>query len=137
MKSIDTKQATAALSALSQETRLAIYRLLVEKGPAGLSAGAIAEELGVLPSSLSFHLAQLHRAGLVTQRRVSRSLIYAAEFGTMNGLIAFLTANCCGRAAPRRRSATRAGRRRLRTRTSPLRDVDAPRAALEDDPDDG
>ena len=93
---METIQVIVALGALAQETRLALYRLLVEKGPAGLPAGAIAEELGVVPSSLSFHLAQLHRAGLITQRRSSRSLIYSAEFGAMNELIAYLTANCCG-----------------------------------------
>ena len=84
-----------ALAALAQETRLAIFRLLVEKGPDGLQAGVISERLGVAPSSLSFHLAQLARAGLVTQRRLGRNLFYAANFATMNGLMAYLTENCC------------------------------------------
>jgi ArsR family transcriptional regulator len=90
------KEAVEALSSLAQETRLAIYRLLVEAGPNGLAAGLIANKLGVLPSSLSFHLAQLTRSGLVTQRRASRSLIYAAEYGQMNELMTYLTENCCG-----------------------------------------
>lgn len=93
---MDSKQAVDALSALAHEHRLAIYRMLVERGPEGLSAGAIAERLGVPSSSLTFHLQHLLRAGLITQRRVSRQLIYAADFATMNGLVGFLTENCCG-----------------------------------------
>ena len=96
---VDPKQAVNALSALAHEHRLAIYRMLVERGPDGLPAGAIAERLGVPSSSLTFHLQHLLRAGLVTQRRVSRQLIYAADFATMNGLVGFLTENCCGRGA--------------------------------------
>ena len=94
---MDQKQAIAALGALAQETRLALFRLLVTSGPEGLPAGAIAARLGVLPSSLSFHLQQLVHAGLITQRRSSRQLIYSAEYGTMNALLAYLTENCCGR----------------------------------------
>ena len=86
----------AALAALAQDSRLAIYRMLVERGPQGLAAGEIAERLGMPPSSLTFHLQQLLHAGLVTQRRLSRQLIYAADFAAMNGLVAFLTENCCG-----------------------------------------
>jgi ArsR family transcriptional regulator, arsenate/arsenite/antimonite-responsive transcriptional repressor len=93
---MQTTEAVDALSALAQETRLAIYRLLVEAGPNGLAAGAIAERLDVAPSSLSFHLAQLNHARLIRQRRVSRSLIYAADFAAMNGLVEYLTENCCG-----------------------------------------
>jgi ArsR family transcriptional regulator, arsenate/arsenite/antimonite-responsive transcriptional repressor len=93
---MDTATAVQALGALAHETRLAIYRMLVEQGPAGLSAGIIAERLGVPPSSLTFHVQHLHRAGLVTQRRLSRQLIYAADFANMNGLVGFLTENCCG-----------------------------------------
>jgi DNA-binding transcriptional ArsR family regulator len=93
---MDEKRAIAALGALAQETRLALFRLLVTSGPAGLPAGAIAERLGVQPSSLSFHLAQLVHAGLITQRRLSRQLIYSAEYGAMNALLAYLTENCCG-----------------------------------------
>ena len=91
------KQAIAALGALAQETRLELFRLLVTCGPAGLPTGVIAERLGVQPSSLSFHLAQLTHAGLITQRRMSRQLIYSAEYGAMNELLGYLTENCCGR----------------------------------------
>jgi ArsR family transcriptional regulator, arsenate/arsenite/antimonite-responsive transcriptional repressor len=87
--------ALAALAALSQETRLDIYRRLVEAGPDGLAAGQIGEKLGLPGPTLSFHLAQLRHAGLVTQRRESRSIIYAAHYPTMNGLLAYLTENCC------------------------------------------
>jgi ArsR family transcriptional regulator len=96
---MDEKRAIAALGALAQETRLALFRLLVTVGPAGLPAGVIAERLGVQPSSLSFHLAQLVHADLINQRRLSRQLIYSAEYGTMNTLLAYLTENCCGRDA--------------------------------------
>ncbi len=92
---MDQKHAIAALGALAQETRLALFRMLVTCGPEGLPAGVIAERLGVAPSSLSFHLQQLVHAGLITQRRLSRQLIYAAEYGTMNELMAYLTENCC------------------------------------------
>src|SRR5438132_1655346 len=77
---MDTRQAIAGLAALAQETRLSIFRLLVERGPDGLAAGAIAEALGLPASSLSFHLAQLGHAGLILQRRRSRSLIYSVDF---------------------------------------------------------
>lgn len=93
---MDTKHAVGALGALAHEHRLAIYRMLVERGPDGLPAGAIAERLGVPSSSLTFHLQHLQRAGLATQRRVGRQLIYAADFAAMNGLVGFLTENCCG-----------------------------------------
>jgi DNA-binding transcriptional ArsR family regulator len=96
---MDQTRAIAALGALAQETRLELFRLLVTCGPEGLPAGVIAERLGVLPSSLSFHLQQLAHAGLITQRRLSRQLIYSAEYGTMNALLAYLTENCCGRDA--------------------------------------
>ncbi len=94
---MDEHRAVSALGALAQETRLALYRLLVAQGPEGLPAGAIADHLGVAPSSLSFHLQQLLHAGLITQRRAGRQLIYAAEYHTMNALLAYLTENCCGR----------------------------------------
>ena len=96
---MDQKRAIAALGALAQETRLELFRLLVTCGPEGLPAGVIAERLGVMPSSLSFHLQQLVHAGLITQQRRSRQLIYSAEYGTMNELMAYLTENCCGRGA--------------------------------------
>src|SRR5437762_4616936 len=93
---MDQNKAVASLGALAQDTRLALFRLLVTAGAAGLPAGTIAERLGVAPSSLSFHLQQLLHAGLVTQRRLGRQLIYAAEYGAMTALIAYLTENCCG-----------------------------------------
>jgi ArsR family transcriptional regulator, arsenate/arsenite/antimonite-responsive transcriptional repressor len=96
---MDQKRAIAALGALAQETRLELFRLLVATGPQGLPAGVIAERLGVQPSSLSFHLAQLTHAGLITQRRLSRQLIYSAEYGAMTELLAYLTENCCGTGA--------------------------------------
>src|SRR5437588_12941455 len=94
---MNEKAAIAALGALAEATRLEAFRLLVATGTQGLPAGVIAERLGVLPSSLTFHLNQLHHAGLITQRRQSRQLIYAAEYGAMNELLTYLTENCCGR----------------------------------------
>jgi ArsR family transcriptional regulator len=85
-----------ALGALAQEHRLALFRLLVQAGDKGLSAGAIAEALGVPNSSLSFHLAQLRAAGLILQEREHRSRIYRANYPAMNALVGFLTENCCG-----------------------------------------
>ncbi|MFI4948137.1 MAG: ArsR/SmtB family transcription factor [Alphaproteobacteria bacterium] len=96
---MEKRAAIVALGALSQETRLDLFRLLVTVGPEGLPAGVIAERLGVLPSSLTFHLNHLVHAGLITQRRLSRQLIYSAEYGAMNDLLAYLTENCCGRNA--------------------------------------
>jgi DNA-binding transcriptional ArsR family regulator len=96
---MEQKRAIAALGALAQETRLELFRLLVTCGREGLRAGVIAERLGVQPSSLSFHLAQLTHAGLITQRRLSRQLIYSADYGVMNELLAYLTENCCGKGA--------------------------------------
>ncbi|ONH84276.1 transcriptional regulator [Roseomonas mucosa] len=93
---MEAKQAVAALGALAHENRLAAYRLLVEVGPDGLAAGAIAERLGTPSSTLTFHLQQLLHAGLVTQRRVSRQIIYAMAPQAMNGLVGYLTENCCG-----------------------------------------
>ncbi len=92
---MDSDQTIRALGALAQEHRLAAYRLLVEAGPDGLAAGMLAQKLGVPPSSMSFHLAQLANAGLVAQRRDGRSLIYSADFAAMNGLLGYLTENCC------------------------------------------
>src|SRR6516165_10640051 len=91
-----TGDAIAALGSLAQETRLSVYRLLVKRGPEGLSAGALAEALDVPASSLSFHLHQLMHAGLITQERQSRQLIYSANFERMNALVTYLTENCCG-----------------------------------------
>ena len=92
---METKHAVPALAALAHEYRLAIYRLLVERGPAGLAAGAIGEGVGLAPSSLTFHLQNLHRAGLIVQRRESRNLIYSVDFDAMNSLVGYLTENCC------------------------------------------
>jgi len=96
-RAMNPTKTVQALAALAHEHRLAIYRMLVARGPNGLAAGVIAERLGILPSSLTFHLQHLLRAGLVTQRRMSRQLIYAADFTVMNALVGFLTENCCGR----------------------------------------
>ncbi len=86
----------AALAALAQETRLDVYRLLVQAGPDGLPAGRLGERLDLPSPTLSFHLAQLKHAGLVTHRRDGRSIIYAANYPAMNGLLGYLTENCCG-----------------------------------------
>jgi len=93
---MQSKQIVAALGALGQDTRLEVFRVLVQQGPDGLSAGTIAQLLDVPPSSLTFHLQQLTHAGLITQRRLSRQLIYAANFATMNEIVSYLTENCCG-----------------------------------------
>jgi DNA-binding transcriptional ArsR family regulator len=93
---LEARHAVAALAALAHDTRLAVYRLLVQRGPDGLPAGFIAQTLSLAPSSLTFHLQHLTHAGLITQRRLSRQLIYAADFAAMNELMAYLTENCCG-----------------------------------------
>ena len=85
-----------ALSALAQEHRLAAFRLLVQAGPEGLRAGALADGVGIPASSMSFHLAQLGHAGLVGQERRGRSIIYTADYAAMRGLMSYLTENCCG-----------------------------------------
>ena|ERR1700742_4681457 len=89
----------AALSALAQENRLDAYRLLVQAGPEGVSAGEVATSLGLSPNTLTFHFDRLREAGLVTVRRDGRSMIYAAQYDTMNALLDYLTENCCGSAA--------------------------------------
>src|SRR5580692_5307204 len=88
-----------ALGGLAHEHRLAIYRLLVQRGPDGLPAGVIGQRVGLLPSSLTFHLQNLQRAGLITQRRESRQLIYSADFDAMTALVGYLTDNCCAESA--------------------------------------
>src|ERR1700754_712196 len=92
---MDVKDAVDALAALAHEYRLKVYRMLVEAGPDGLRAGAIAQKLKLPPSSLTFHLQHLHRTELITQQRSSRQLIYAADFAIMNELVDYLTENCC------------------------------------------
>jgi ArsR family transcriptional regulator len=92
---MEKSDAVAALAALAQDTRLDIFRLLVQAGREGVPAGRIGSQLGLPSATLSFHLNQLRQAGLVTFRRAGRSLIYAAEYATMNDLLAYLTENCC------------------------------------------
>jgi len=94
-----TREVIGALGALAHEHRLAIFRLLVERGPEGLAAGQIAERVGLVPSSLTFHLQNLQRAGLINQQRESRQRIYSADFDAMNGLVAYMTENCCAGSA--------------------------------------
>jgi ArsR family transcriptional regulator, arsenate/arsenite/antimonite-responsive transcriptional repressor len=88
--------AVAALAALAQEHRLEMYRLLVQAGPGGMAAGAVASAVGIAPNTLSFHFDRLRHAGLVSVARQGRSLIYAARYETMNNLLDYLTENCCG-----------------------------------------
>jgi ArsR family transcriptional regulator, arsenate/arsenite/antimonite-responsive transcriptional repressor len=92
---MESTAVVAALSALAQGTRLAIYRLLVQQGPTGLAAGEIAAKLEIAPATLSFHLKELSRAGLVAARQDGRFIFYAADFAAMNELLGFLTENCC------------------------------------------
>ena len=92
---METLNAAELLAALGHESRLAVFRLLVEAGPAGMNASAIGEQLALPPATLSFHLAHLSRAGLIRGQRESRFIRYSAEFATMDELIAFLTQNCC------------------------------------------
>lgn len=124
---MDSTEVIDALAALAQEYRLAIFRLLVEQGPGGLAAGVIAERVGLTPSALTFHIQQLTRAGLLTQRRDGRQLLYAPDFATMNGIVDYLTENCCAGSAscapscaPRAKKSVRrkpANVRQTRTRT--------------------
>jgi DNA-binding transcriptional ArsR family regulator len=93
---VDTTRAVDALGALAHDSRLAIFRLLVQAGPEGLPAGSIGEKLGLPPATLSFHLAHLARSGLASGRQQGRFVIYSADFRNMNGLVEFLTDNCCG-----------------------------------------
>lgn len=88
--------AVAALAALAQDSRLDIFRLLVQAGPEGMPAGSVSTALDLAPNTLTFHFDRLRAAGLVTVRRDGRSMIYAAQFDTMNRLLGYLTENCCG-----------------------------------------
>ena len=92
---METKSAVPILAALAQETRLSVFRLLVEKGPEGVAAGQIAESLDISPATLSFHLKELTNAGLTQSRQEGRFVIYSANYAAMDGLISFLTKNCC------------------------------------------
>ena len=93
---MEKTNAVAALAALAQDNRLDVFRLLVQAGPKGMPAGAVAEALELAPNTLTFHFDRLRTAGLVSARREGRSIIYAAQFDKMNALVAFLTENCCG-----------------------------------------
>ena len=99
-KTMEMTQSVQALSALANESRLAVFRALVQRGPEGLKPGELVERCGIPDSTLSFHLAHLLRAGLVTRRREGRTLIYAAQFSTVNALIGYLTENCCAGRTP-------------------------------------
>jgi ArsR family transcriptional regulator len=92
---MDSKLAVAALGALAHETRLELFRLLVRTGAEGMAAGQLAEALGVAPSTLSHHLAQLEHAGIVTARRESRHIFYAAAIPGISGLLSYLIDDCC------------------------------------------
>jgi DNA-binding transcriptional ArsR family regulator len=110
---MESKDAVTALAAIAQSSRLALYRLLVESGPEGLSPGALSERLDIPAPTLSFHLKALSHAGLIDDRRDGRNIFYSANYAQMNALVDFLTANCCGgkgckplAAATRRRKAS-------------------------------
>jgi ArsR family transcriptional regulator len=92
---METENVLAALAALAQETRLAVYRMLVEHAPEGLPAGQVAERLGIAPNSLSFHLKELTRAGLIGPRQDGRFVWYRDDLDAMNGVVGYLTENCC------------------------------------------
>jgi ArsR family transcriptional regulator len=111
---MEVGQAVGKLAALAQETRLKIFRLLVEAGDEGLNAGAIAEALDLAPATLSFHVAHLKRAGLVDARQESRFIYYSVSYGAMDDLIAYLTHNCCQGTAclPKTAAAATMGKRR-------------------------
>lgn len=93
---MESNAVVTALAALAQESRLAIFRLLVQQGPEGLSVGRIGENLGLPPATLSFHLKELRQAGLTQTRHEGRSIIHSANFQAMNAVVGFLTENCCG-----------------------------------------
>lgn len=96
MNAMDTKDVLTALAAIAQESRLAIFRLLVQIGPEGMAASRIAGQLDIAPSSLSFHLKELAHARLITARSEGRFIIYSTDVVVMNDLIGYLTENCCG-----------------------------------------
>jgi DNA-binding transcriptional ArsR family regulator len=90
-----SREIVRALGSLAHEHRLRIYRLLVRQGPEGLAAGAIGTRVGLAPSSLTFHLQSLQRAGLIRQARAGRQLFYSADYAAMNGIVSYLTDECC------------------------------------------
>ena len=111
---MEKTDAVAALAALAQDNRLEVFRLLVQAGPEGMPAGAIAEALELAPNTLTFHFDRLRSAGLVTVRREGRSMIYAAQFEQMNALLGFLTDNCCGGASCTPVAACQPARKRVK-----------------------
>jgi ArsR family transcriptional regulator, arsenate/arsenite/antimonite-responsive transcriptional repressor len=113
---MEKTDAVAALAALAQDNRLDVFRLLVRAGNKGMPAGAVASALGLAPNTLSFHFDRLRQAGLVTCTREGRSLIYAARYETMNGLLAYLTANCCAGVGAERADSCAPVRRKARSR---------------------
>jgi ArsR family transcriptional regulator, arsenate/arsenite/antimonite-responsive transcriptional repressor len=114
---MEKSNAVAALAALAQDNRLDVYRLLVQAGPDGLPAGQVAAALGLPPNTLTFHFDRLRAAALVSVRREGRSMIYAAQYDTMNALLGYLTDNCCKGAsdtcAPTARKPTRSKRSKV------------------------
>lgn len=94
-----SEQVVQALGALAQESRLAVFRLLIKRGPDGYTPGDLQDKLGIAAPTLSFHLKELQRAGLLVVQREGRFLYYSADFAAMNDLVAYLTENCCGQSA--------------------------------------
>jgi DNA-binding transcriptional ArsR family regulator len=119
---MDARTAVASLAALAQDSRLAIFRLLVEAGPTGLAVGEIGAGLAIAPATLSFHLKELAHAGLIAARQEGRYIYYSASYARMNGLIGYLTDNCCARDSTRCAptcGTTARGRPRARSKETP------------------
>jgi DNA-binding transcriptional ArsR family regulator len=116
-QNMELSAAAVRLAALGHETRLAIFRLLVQAGPEGVNAGLIGERLGIAPATLSFHLAHLSRVGLIRGRQKGRFIFYAADYATMDELIAYLTDNCCqgGQCLPRTAAVSTTAKHRRKT----------------------
>ena len=112
---MEKTEAVAALAALAQDNRLDVFRLLVQAGPDGMTAGSIAEALDLPPNTLTFHFDRLRMASLATVRRDGRSMIYAAQFETMNSLLGFLTDNCCGGVSCAPAAECKPARKRVKT----------------------
>jgi DNA-binding transcriptional ArsR family regulator len=109
---METNSAILALAALAQESRLEVFRLLVQAGPQGLPAGEVADRLGLPPNTLTFHFDRLRHANLIGVKREGRSMIYAARFDTMNAVLGYLTENCCAGACASTRPANGAAQRK-------------------------